>query len=170
MDPHSSRLFLGWLTSPGVISATDPEIADIAKLPNYLANRNFFDATGKVLNPASYEGQKLIDDLANPIAGTPDGVLIPLVGRGSVQLPTSVNRFGLEYSGQIDALPVPLPGATTLGGISTGQDLEVSLAIKPQDYWQTTFITEILEDRNEEDGTHYIRFKTGNSEYEWTRQ
>ena len=120
MDPHSSRLFLGWLTSPGVMSTTDPEVADAAKLPNYLANRNFFDATGKVLNPATYEGQKLIDDLANPIAGTPDGVLIPLVGRGSVQLPTSVNRFGLEYSGQIDALPVPLPGATTLGGISTG--------------------------------------------------
>ncbi len=36
-----------------------------------------------------------------------------------------------------------------------------------QDYWQTTYISEILEDRNEEDGTHYIRFKTGNSEYEW---
>jgi hypothetical protein len=36
-----------------------------------------------------------------------------------------------------------------------------------QDYWQTTIITEILEERTEEDGTEYVRFKTGNSEYEW---
>lgn len=31
-----------------------------------------------------------------------------------------------------------------------------------QDYWQTTLITEILEERDD-----YVRFKTGNSEYEW---
>lgn len=31
-----------------------------------------------------------------------------------------------------------------------------------QDYWQTTYITEILEERDD-----YVRFKTGNSEYEW---
>ena len=37
----------------------------------------------------------------------------------------------------------------------------------PQDWWQTTLITEILEERTEEDGTEYVRFKTGNSEYEW---
>lgn len=35
-----------------------------------------------------------------------------------------------------------------------------------QDWWQTTLITEILEERSE-DGTEYVRFKTGNSEYEW---
>ena len=39
-----------------------------------------------------------------------------------------------------------------------------------QDWWQTTVITEILEERTEEDGTEYVRFKTGNSEYEWTHQ
>lgn len=38
-----------------------------------------------------------------------------------------------------------------------------------QDWWQTTLITEILEERVEEDGTEYVRFKTGNSEYEWTK-
>lgn len=38
-----------------------------------------------------------------------------------------------------------------------------------QDWWQTTPITEILEERVEEDGTQYVRFKTGNSEYEWTK-
>ena len=36
-----------------------------------------------------------------------------------------------------------------------------------QDWWQTTLITEILEERTEEDGTEYVRFKTSNSEYEW---
>lgn len=39
-----------------------------------------------------------------------------------------------------------------------------------QDYWQTTRITEILEERTEEDGTEYVRFKTGNSEYEWKQK
>lgn len=32
-----------------------------------------------------------------------------------------------------------------------------------QDWWQTTLITKILEDT-----PGYVRFKTGNSEYEWT--
>ena len=36
-----------------------------------------------------------------------------------------------------------------------------------QDYWQTTPITDILEERTEDDGAEYVRFKTGNSEYEW---
>lgn len=35
-----------------------------------------------------------------------------------------------------------------------------------QDWWQTTIITEILEERKTEEG-EYVRFKTGNSEYEW---
>lgn len=35
-----------------------------------------------------------------------------------------------------------------------------------RDYWLTTPVTEILEEiLNEE--VHYMRFKTGNSEYEW---
>ena len=37
-----------------------------------------------------------------------------------------------------------------------------------QDWWQTTLITEILEERTE-DGREYVRFKTGHSEYEWTQ-
>jgi hypothetical protein len=37
------------------------------------------------------------------------------------------------------------------------------------DWWMTTPITEILEERTEEDGTEYVRFKTGNSEYEWKK-
>ena len=35
-----------------------------------------------------------------------------------------------------------------------------------QDYWLTTPVTEILEEINSDD-VHYVRFKTGNSEYEW---
>jgi hypothetical protein len=40
-----------------------------------------------------------------------------------------------------------------------------------QDWWQTTFITEILEERTDPEDPEflYIRFKTGNSEYEWTK-
>ncbi len=33
-----------------------------------------------------------------------------------------------------------------------------------QDYWQTSYITEILEDTE-----NYVKFKTGNSVYEWTQ-
>lgn len=40
-----------------------------------------------------------------------------------------------------------------------------------QDWWQTTIITEILEERTDEKNPYYfyVRFKTGNSEYEWVR-
>mgnify|MGYP006284662801 CR=1 FL=1 len=41
-----------------------------------------------------------------------------------------------------------------------------------QDWWQTTVITEILEERTDPEDPDflYVRFKTGNSEYEWTRR
>jgi hypothetical protein len=38
-----------------------------------------------------------------------------------------------------------------------------------QDWWQTTIITEILEDTINEDGSEYVRFRTGNSIYEWRK-
>ena len=34
-----------------------------------------------------------------------------------------------------------------------------------QDYWTTTLVTEIIEDTNE-----FVRFKTKNSEYEWSHR
>jgi len=38
-----------------------------------------------------------------------------------------------------------------------------------QDYWLTTVVTEILEERKSEDGKfEYMKFKTGNSIYEIT--
>jgi hypothetical protein len=36
-----------------------------------------------------------------------------------------------------------------------------------QDWWQTTLITEILEERFEEGKEDYVKFRTGNSVYEW---
>ena len=36
-----------------------------------------------------------------------------------------------------------------------------------QDWWQTTVITEILEEGEDEDGVEFARFKTGNSTYMW---
>lgn len=56
----------------------------------------------------------------------------------------------------------PQVGAAMVVGSPYGRTFSV------QDWWQTTIITEILEERNE-DGTEYVRFKTGNSEYEWKR-
>jgi len=38
-----------------------------------------------------------------------------------------------------------------------------------QDWWQTTVITKILEDTIAEDGSEYVKFKTGNSIYEWKK-
>lgn len=36
-----------------------------------------------------------------------------------------------------------------------------------QDWWQTSYITEILEDTTDDKGDRTIRFLTGNSEYVW---
>jgi len=38
-----------------------------------------------------------------------------------------------------------------------------------QDWWQTTKVTEILEEWGEEDNIECVRFKTGNSEYIWKK-
>jgi hypothetical protein len=42
-------------------------------------------------------------------------------------------------------------------------------SFSPQDWWQTTVITEILEDKINEDGSEYVKFRTGNSIYEWRK-
>lgn len=45
-------------------------------------------------------------------------------------------------------------------------------AYSAQDYWATTPVTEIVEDKLKSDDNgrfHYVRFKTGNSEYEWKK-
>ena len=50
----------------------------------------------------------------------------------------------------------PTVGCSMLVGSVTAR------SYSSQDYWLTTVVTEILEDRGD-----YVRFKTGNSEYEW---
>ncbi len=45
----------------------------------------------------------------------------------------------------------------------------IARSYSAQDWWQTTVITEILEDIVNEDGSEYVKFKTGNSIYEWKK-
>jgi hypothetical protein len=125
--PHDTRLFLGWLSSPGVISTTDPEIADVSKLPNYLPNSSAytFPSNASPYPPAtgisSTEGKNLIDDLGNALSTTPDTVLVPLLSRGSVKMTTNTpTRWAVEYSGAVDAMPMPLPGPNATGGVRYG--------------------------------------------------
>jgi hypothetical protein len=51
-------------------------------------------------------------------------------------------------------------------GVSMRVGSTVGRSYSQQDWWQTTMITEILETRETDQGK-YVRFKTGNSEYEW---
>ncbi len=45
----------------------------------------------------------------------------------------------------------------------------IARSYSAQDWWQTTVITEIIEDTVDENGGEYVRFKTGNSIYEWRK-
>lgn len=45
----------------------------------------------------------------------------------------------------------------------------IARSFSAQDWWQTTVITKILEDKINEDGSEYVKFKTGNSIYEWRK-
>lgn len=57
----------------------------------------------------------------------------------------------------------PIIGCSMLVGSVTARSYSY------QDYWLTTPVTEILEELMDEDGSlMYVRFKTGNSEYELT--
>jgi hypothetical protein len=54
----------------------------------------------------------------------------------------------------------PTIGCSMLVGSTTAR------SYAGQDYWLTTAVTEILEEITNDD-TDYVRFKTGNSVYEW---
>lgn len=70
--------------------------------------------------------------------------------------PKGENGVSFEYNAR------PRVGVAMRVGSSYARSYSI------QDWWQTTLISEILEERQDEDGTEYVRFKTGNSEYEWT--
>jgi hypothetical protein len=116
--PHETRLFLGWLTSPGVISSEDSEIAEYKTKP--LPNNMPYGSSMYNNNSSPYPpptsivdttGKALIDDLGNPLSITPDTVLVPLLSRGSVKMTTNTpTRWAVQYSGAVDAMPMPLPG------------------------------------------------------------
>jgi hypothetical protein len=66
------------------------------------------------------------------------------------------------YKEVVDSVPVV--GCSLLVGSVTARSYSA------QDYWLTTVVTEILEDRRSEDGMiELIRFKTENSVYELRR-
>lgn len=63
------------------------------------------------------------------------------------------------YKEVVDSIPVV--GCSVLVGSVTAR------TYSSQDYWLTTVVTEILEDRRDKDGrVELIRFKTENSVYE----
>lgn len=62
---------------------------------------------------------------------------------------------GEEMQSQINARP-KVGVAMRVGSV-------YARTYQEQDWWQTTVITEILEDRED-----YVRFRTGNSIYVWT--
>ena len=120
-DPHDSRLFLGWLTSPTAVNTGDPELVNpsVASLNYYLPNRNNFGADGKAIG----DGQILINALGTPLAND----FVRLVGgssaangqtsAGSIQWPTSATTPSQQrFYGAIDLPPMPLPGPSIAGG------------------------------------------------------
>jgi hypothetical protein len=125
-DPHDSRLFLGWLTSPMSV-AGDPELVDpsVTSLNYYLPNRNNFGGDGKAIG----DGQTLINALGTPLPLT--GNFVRLVGgsaavdgkpaSGSVQWPaTATSPSQQRFYGAIDLPAMPLPGPSVTGGGSLG--------------------------------------------------
>lgn len=120
-DPHDSRLFLGWLTSPTAVNTGDPELVNpsVASLNYYLPNRNNFGADGKAIG----DGQILINALGTPLASD----FVRLVGgssaangqtsAGSIQWPTSATTPSQQrFYGAIDLPAMPLPGPSVAGG------------------------------------------------------
>jgi len=134
-DPHESRLFLGWLTSPTGIDATNPELIDANKLNYYLPNRNHYGADGKVAGGVGSEGQLLINALNTNLSLTPfTNAAIPyvrLVGgspaiagqpaSGTIQWPAAATTPIIqEFYGAVDLPTMPMPGPTAGSGASLG--------------------------------------------------
>lgn len=80
-------------------------------------------------------------------------------------------RDGAGDSGPMSEAIVPKPeggypdievAARPRVGVAIRVGSPYARSYQAQDWWMTTVITEILEDEPE-----YVRFKTGNSEYEW---
>lgn len=134
-DPHDTRLFLGWLTSPTGTDATNPELVDAAKLNHYLPNRTHFGADGKVAGGLGSEGQLLVNSLNINLSlapfTTPATPFVRLVGgsqavagqpaSGTIQWPaTATTPLLQEFYGAVDLPTMPLPGPTVASGTGLG--------------------------------------------------
>jgi hypothetical protein len=134
-DPHDSRLFLGWLTSPIGFDAGNPELIDATKLNYYTPNRAHFAADGKVNGGAGSEGQVLINSLNTNFTLTPftnaATPFVRLVGgsqaiagqpaTGTVQWPAAATTtISQELYGAVDLPTMPLPGPTVGSGAGLG--------------------------------------------------
>jgi hypothetical protein len=81
-------------------------------------------------------------------------------------------RDGAGDSGQMSMALVPDQAGKRIVAMEQAARPRVGVAMRVgsiyarsmqrQDWWQTTVITEIIEDKGDE-----VRFKTGNSEYVW---
>ena len=133
-DPHDSRLFLGWLTSPIGTDASNPELVDANKLNYYMPNRAHFD-TGKVKDGVGSEGQLLINALNTNLSlapfTTPTVPYVRLVGgspaiagqpaSGTIQWPAAATTPIIqEFYGAVDLPTMPMPGPTAGSGASIG--------------------------------------------------
>lgn len=134
-DPHDSRLFLGWLTSPTGFDATNPELIDANKLNYYLPNRNHFGLDGKVAGGLGSEGQLLINALNTNLSLAPFTTqaipFVRLVGgspaiagqpaSGTIQWPAvATTPIIQEFYGAVDLPTMPMPGPTAGSGASLG--------------------------------------------------
>ena len=126
-DPHESRLFLGWLTSPTLVDSGNAELVDKSALNYYLPNRNNFASDGKVNGGLSSDGQKLINALGTSLTGDS----VRLVGgssavkgqpsSGSIQWPSTATTARLqEFYGAIDLPMMPMPGPSVSNGGNLG--------------------------------------------------
>jgi len=126
-DPHESRLFLGWLTSPTLVDSANAELVDKSALNYYLPNRNNFDVSGKVNGGLSSDGQNLIKALGTSLTGDS----VRLVGgssavkgqpsSGSIQWPSTATTARLqEFYGAIDLPMMPMPGPSVSNGGNLG--------------------------------------------------
>jgi hypothetical protein len=119
-DPHDTRLFLGWLTSPMSV-AGDPELVNpsVTSLNYYLPNRKNFGADGKAIG----DGQLLINSLGSTLAGDfvrlvgGSSAVSPQPASGSIQWPTSATTPSQQrFYGAIDLPAMPMPGPSVASG------------------------------------------------------
>jgi hypothetical protein len=126
-DPHDTRLFLGWLTSPTLADPANPELIDDDSLNFYLPNRNNFAPDGKVAGGLNSDGQRLINGLSTTLVGD----MVRLVGgssstlgqpsTGSILWPNSASTNSLQqFYGAIDLPKMPMPGPSMAQGGNLG--------------------------------------------------